>query len=144
MMNTLISQTAGRNINFEITSDMIIRADRRLITIALENLLGNAVKFTANVLIAKIEIGCSDQAGEKEFFVRDNGAGFDMAYVHKLFTPFQRLHNDREFPGTGIGLSIVQRIITRHGGRMRVEAAVNEGATFYFTLGGVKDERFIR
>jgi light-regulated signal transduction histidine kinase (bacteriophytochrome) len=108
-----------------------------LIKIALENLLHNALKYSGKKETALIQVGVLDQPGSegRVYFVRDNGAGFDMAYADKLFTPFQRLHGPQEFPGTGIGLTIVQRIITRHGGRIWPEAAVNQGATFYFTLG---------
>ncbi|HEV8582805.1 MAG TPA: response regulator [Thermoanaerobaculia bacterium] len=107
-------------------------ADSRLIRVALENLLGNAWKFTAQVEAPKIELGTTP--GGEAFFVRDNGAGFDMAYVGKLFGPFQRLHAEAEFPGTGIGLAIVQRIIDRHGGRVWAEGEAGRGATFYFTI----------
>jgi two-component system, NtrC family, sensor kinase len=107
-------------------------ADSRLVRVALENLLGNAWKFTAQVEAPEIELGATP--GRDTFFVRDNGAGFDMAYVGKLFGPFQRLHAEAEFPGTGIGLAIVQRIIDRHGGRVWAEGEAGRGATFYFTI----------
>lgn len=109
-------------------------ADPQLIESALENLLGNAWKFTRDVPEARIEIGVLDDNSDTTCYVRDNGAGFDMAYADKLFGPFQRLHSERVFEGTGIGLATVQRIVRRHGGRIWAEAAPNNGATFFFTL----------
>lgn len=100
----------------------------------MENLLGNAWKFTSQAQAPRIELGARDQDGERVLSLRDNGAGFDMAYANKLFTPFQRLHTVQEYPGTGIGLATVQRIIRRHGGRIWAEGRVGEGATFHFTL----------
>ena len=108
--------------------------DADLLRIVLENLLGNAWKFTQNCSHACIEFGQMSGAGSTVYFVRDNGAGFDMAYAEKLFGVFQRLHGASEFEGTGIGLSIVQRIIRRHGGRAWAEGEVGRGATFYFKL----------
>ncbi|HKE13435.1 MAG TPA: ATP-binding protein, partial [Kofleriaceae bacterium] len=99
------------------------------------NLLGNAWKFAGRRDLTRIEFGCAQSDGDV-YYVRDNGAGFDMRYVNKLFTPFQRLHTANEFAGTGIGLATVQRIVRRHGGRIWVEAAVEQGATFHFTLAG--------
>jgi light-regulated signal transduction histidine kinase (bacteriophytochrome) len=103
--------------------------------VVLENLIGNAWKFTSKLAEASIAVGKQDQAGETVFYIRDNGAGFDMANADKLFGAFQRLHTDREFEGTGIGLATVQRIIHRHGGRIWGESAPGKGATFYFTMG---------
>jgi light-regulated signal transduction histidine kinase (bacteriophytochrome) len=103
--------------------------------VVLENLLNNAWKFTSKQEFARIEFGVKDGATDgRVYFVRDNGAGFDMAYVNKLFGAFQRLHTSSEFPGIGIGLAIVQRIINRHGGRVWAEGEVNKGAVFCFTL----------
>jgi light-regulated signal transduction histidine kinase (bacteriophytochrome) len=106
-----------------------------LIAVIFENLLGNAWKFTSRVASARIEVGSTVNDGETVFFVRDNGAGFSMKFSNKLFTPFQRLHTTSDFPGTGIGLATVQRVVKRHGGRIWAEAAPNEGAAFFFTLG---------
>ena len=108
---------------------------QRLLTAVLQNLLGNAWKFSARQEVARIEVGCQPAAdGEAVFFVRDNGAGFDMAFAHKLFGTFERLHSPGDFPGTGIGLATVKRVIDRHGGRIWAESKPGEGATFYFTL----------
>ncbi len=124
-----------RSVNFKIEDDVIVMGDERLLRIGLQNLLGNAWKFTSKREQAEIAFG-QIQIGEKtEFFVRDDGAGFDMAYTDKLFGVFQRLHTTKEFEGTGIGLVIVQRIVHRHGGVIRAEGKVGEGAGFYFTLG---------
>ena len=125
----------GRALEVVIAPDLVIHADERLLTIALDNLFGNAWKFTGKVDRPRIELGSTIVAGERAWFVRDNGAGFDMQYVHKLFGVFQRLHADAEFPGTGIGLATVARIIHRHRGRVWAEGTLGHGATFYFTLG---------
>jgi two-component system NtrC family sensor kinase len=127
-------QRPGGRTEVIIQSGMAVDADARLVRIVLENLLGNAWKFTAKVPEPKIEVAKSEVAGSDTFFVRDNGPGFDMRYADKLFRPFQRLHSEEEFPGTGIGLATTQRIIERHGGKIWVEATPNQGATFFFTL----------
>ena len=108
--------------------------DRALVYQVLANLLGNAWKFTEKKTDARIEVGTQSQHSESVFFVRDNGAGFNIDYAHKLFGVFQRLYREEEFAGTGVGLAIVQRIIHRHGRRIWAEGRENEGATFYFTL----------
>ena len=108
--------------------------DRAMLKQVWANLLANAVKYTRQRERAEITIGCRDHRGEFEFYVQDNGAGFDMRYADKLFGVFQRLHGPEEFEGTGIGLANVRRIINRHGGRTWAEAKVNGGATFYFAL----------
>jgi len=124
-----------RRIALSIVKDGSVHGDERLLEIALRNLLGNAWKFSAKREHARVEFGVTRQDGNTIFFVRDNGAGFDMAYADKLFAPFQRLHSAVEFPGTGIGLATVRRILQRHGGRIWAEAAMDQGATFYFTVG---------
>ncbi|MCL5062437.1 MAG: ATP-binding protein [Nitrospirae bacterium] len=124
----------GREVEFAIASGLRAHGDPKLLRIALENLLGNAWKFTGKRSGARIEFGMMHREGEAAYFVRDNGLGFDMAYAGKLFGAFQRLHDSREFPGTGIGLATVQRVIHKHGGRVWAEGEVEKGATFYFTI----------
>jgi PAS domain S-box-containing protein len=124
----------NRQVTIPITPDMMVEADPHLIHIVLENLLSNAWKFTAKQENAVIEFGQMNRTKERTFYVRDNGVGFDMAYADKLFGVFQRLHSISEFPGTGVGLATVQRIVSIHGGRIWAESAEGKGATFYFTL----------
>ncbi len=124
-----------RRVEFVIPPRLVAYGDARLLRVALENLLQNAWKYTSKHPAARIEFGMTEHSGAPAFFVRDDGAGFDMHYAQKLFAPFQRLHARTEFEGTGIGLAIVQRIIHRHGGSIWAEGAVERGATFYFTLG---------
>jgi len=123
-----------RPVEVVIQPGLHVEGDAKLLRIALVNLLSNAWKFTGRQPAARIELGTVTSDGEAAYYVRDNGAGFDMAYVSKLFGAFQRLHAASEFPGTGVGLAIVQRIVHRHGGRVWAEGAVGRGATFYFTL----------
>jgi len=123
-----------RDIEFAIEPGLSTIGDPGLLDIALTNLLGNAVKFTGTRAKARVEFGRTESGGEPAFYVRDNGVGFDMRYADMLFGAFQRLHSASAFPGTGIGLATVQRIVRRHGGHIRAEARPNEGATFYFVL----------
>ena len=125
----------GRRIDFSIGELPHCEADLALLRRLFDNLLSNALKYTRKKDPAVIRVGCRDQTGERVYFVQDNGAGFDMEYSDKLFHVFQRLHSPSEFEGIGIGLAIVQRIVQRHGGRIWAEAQVDQGATFYFTLG---------
>jgi light-regulated signal transduction histidine kinase (bacteriophytochrome) len=134
----LRSKEPGRKVAVDIAEGLSACGDQSLLTIVLVNLLGNAWKYTAKREEAEIAFGQENKGNETVFYLRDNGAGFDMAYADKLFAPFQRLHRDSDFEGTGIGLATVQRIVSRHGGRVWAEAAVDAGATFYFTLGDIR------
>jgi signal transduction histidine kinase len=124
----------GRRVECVIQQGLCAKADPGLLQQVFENLLGNAWKFTGGHASARIEVGSVAHEGKTAYFVRDDGAGFDMAYSDKLFTPFQRLHGQSAFPGTGIGLAIVKRIVQRHGGNIWAQSEVEHGATFYFTL----------
>jgi signal transduction histidine kinase len=126
----------GRSVETSIQKGLQVSADRGLMRVALANLLGNAWKFTAGSQPARIEVGSQETDTGIEYFVRDNGAGFDMRYGDKLFTPFQRLHSDGQFKGTGIGLATVHRVIMRHGGTVRAQGVEGRGATFYFSVNG--------
>jgi PAS domain S-box-containing protein len=130
----LIQGDPQRQVDFIIQPGVTAEGDPHLLEAALSNLMGNAFKFTGKCPQAQVEFGQSDMEGNPVFFVRDNGAGFDMAYAQKLFGAFQRMHKTSEFPGTGVGLAIVQRVIHRHGGRIWAEAEVGKGTVFYFTL----------
>lgn len=123
-----------RQVRVSIAPDVVVTGDRNLLRIVLENLVGNAWKFTSGQPRAEIELGVKNSDAERVLFIRDNGPGFDMEHAGKLFGVFQRLHRDNEFPGTGVGLATVQRIVHRHGGRIWADAAVGKGATFYFVL----------
>ncbi|MDB5929662.1 MAG: multi-sensor signal transduction histidine kinase [Polaromonas sp.] len=136
LLASLQEHAPGRAAQLQVEPGLVVQGDPRLLRQVLDNLLANAWKFTAGKACARITLGRQQgSAGESVFFVRDNGAGFDMAYAPKLFGAFQRLHTQAEFAGTGIGLATVQRIIVRHGGRVWAESVKDEGATFYFTLG---------
>jgi light-regulated signal transduction histidine kinase (bacteriophytochrome) len=134
ILDVLRAAEPERKIETAITPGIIVKGDRRLLQVALENLLSNAWKFTSKQPRARIAFGQTQVDEKQAFFVQDNGVGFDMAYADQLFGAFQRLHRTTEFPGTGIGLATVQRVIHRHGGRVWAEAAPGEGATFYFML----------
>ena len=124
----------GRAVTFHAQPDIVAQADPRLMRVAFENLLGNALKFTSKTPEAHIDFGHMAKEGKNVYFIRDNGAGFDMQYVDRLFTAFQRLHGDRDFKGSGIGLATVSRIILRHHGEIWAEGTPGQGATFFFTL----------
>ena len=128
----------ARSVEFVLQPGLVARADPRLLRIVLENLLGNAWKFTSKTPATCIEVGSITKEHRVTYFVRDNGVGFNMKYASKLFTPFQRLHSAREFEGTGIGLATVNRIVRRHGGDVWVESARDRGTTFFFTLEGLR------
>lgn len=134
VIEELRKQDPERQITIDVEEALEAHADGRLVRVVLENLLGNAFKFTTKTPAPHIQFGAQTRESERVFFVCDNGAGFDMEYAKKLFRPFERLHAESEFTGTGIGLAIVHRIIDHHGGRIWAEAALNLGATFYFTL----------
>jgi signal transduction histidine kinase len=127
-------QEPTRQVTFVVADHLTVQGDEHLLRAALENLLNNAWKFTGKRSQARIEFGVLEQDGQPIYFVRDNGVGFNMAYADKLFNTFQRLHSATEFPGSGIGLATVRRIIQRHGGRIWAESSAEQGTTFYFTL----------
>lgn len=134
IMNEYRRTDAGRKADVSIQPDCVAFADPHLVMVVLQNVLGNAWKYTSREDVAKIEFGCHAQGSDRVFFVRDNGAGFDMSLAGQLFGPFQRLHRAEDYPGSGIGLATVQRIIDRHNGRVWIEGEVNKGATLSFTL----------
>ena len=139
-MHSVASEIAAanpeRNVPVAVAPGMRAYGDPRLLRIVVANLLENAWKFTARRQRPAVEVGPCQNTALPTYYVRDNGAGFDPAYASRLFGAFQRLHADREFPGTGIGLAIVQRVIARHGGTVWAESRPEQGATFYFTLAG--------
>ncbi len=134
VVESLKEAHAKRSIEFRIEDGLEANADPRLLRVVLENLLGNSCKFTSKRTSARVEFGKMHRNGSTAYFVRDNGAGFDPAYADRLFGAFQRLHGATEFPGTGVGLATVQRIVHRHGGQIWAEGEVEKGAAFYFTL----------
>jgi PAS domain S-box-containing protein len=136
VLNELRELDPARRVEVGVQPGLFVEADPHMVRSLLQNLLGNAWKYSSRAAHAKIEFAAIDDDGQQVFFVRDNGAGFDMEYAQKLFGVFQRMHSDAEFEGTGIGLATVDRIVRRHGGRIRAEARPGEGASFYFTLSG--------
>ena len=130
----LMKAQPERQAEFRIAEGLAAHGDEHLLTVVLENLLGNAWKFTGKNTLSVIEFDITQHEGRQAYFVKDNGAGFDMSYAGKVFSPFQRLHSVKEFPGTGIGLATVKRIINRHGGSVWIEAEVGKGTTVYFTI----------
>jgi light-regulated signal transduction histidine kinase (bacteriophytochrome) len=133
-LDELKRRDASRKIIGTVQPGMFVEADARLVRIALDNLLANAVKFASKQPAARIDVGCEDREGQAVYYVRDNGIGIEMSQVGRLFKPFQRLHSEVEYAGTGIGLATVQRIVDRHGGHIWCESQVSQGATFFFTL----------
>jgi PAS domain S-box-containing protein len=140
-MREVLGGDTREDLKFTVHHLSDATGDRLLLRQVFINLLSNAMKFTRNCKSAVIEVGCDSSGPQNSFFVKDNGAGFDMRYVDKLFGVFQRLHGANEFEGTGLGLAIVQRIISRHGGRVWAEGAVNRGATIYFSLPKLEKSR---
>jgi signal transduction histidine kinase len=138
ILSRLQESEPARQVETKVRPGVVVTGDGQLLRIVLENLLENAWKFTSKKREARIEFGVTQASGEPTYFVRDNGAGFDMTYADRLFGPFQRLHPQEEFAGSGIGLATVQRIIHRHGGQVSAEGLVGQGATFQFTLGRVR------
>ena len=132
----LTQEDTDRHVDITIADLPSCLGDPSLLRQVFVNLVSNALKYTRQRQLARIEIGYTDTAGETVYWVRDNGVGFDMRYAHKLFGVFQRLHRAEDYEGTGVGLALVQRIVQRHGGRVWAESAPDQGATFYFTLGG--------
>jgi len=135
VMETILLRDISRKVKITIEPDIHAKADPKMIRVVLDNLLGNAFKYSGLKDDAEIEFGKKDYYGQDLFYVKDNGAGFDMNLAEKLFQPFQRLHSAQQFKGTGVGLSTVQRIIEKHGGQIWAESEVGKGATFYFTPG---------
>jgi light-regulated signal transduction histidine kinase (bacteriophytochrome) len=139
IMAELRREEPAREVEFKLEDGLTARGDRQLLRAVLQNLLDNAWKYTSKHPVAHIVFGKILSNGVSVYYVQDDGAGFDMAYADKLFGAFQRLHTANEFPGTGVGLATVARIIHRHGGVVWAEAAVEKGATFFFTLEPLKE-----
>jgi len=135
----LTDEKEREKISFVVKAINPAMGDSVTIKQVVVNLISNAVKYSANSKHPKIVVGQTDHGGERAYYIRDNGVGFNMKYAHKLFNVFQRLHSSREFEGNGVGLAIVHRIISRHGGKVWAEAVPGEGATFFFTLPDSKD-----
>ncbi|QWV91939.1 response regulator [Geomonas oryzisoli] len=134
VVGQLVRSQPERKVDVRVAEGMAARGDARLLKVVLEHLVGNAWKFTQKTEHALVEVFPTEWEGHSAFVVRDNGTGFDMAYSEKLFAPFQRMHSQEEFPGRGIGLAIVKRIVSRHGGKVKIEAEVGQGATVTVTL----------
>ncbi|MEI8084764.1 MAG: response regulator [Paludibacter sp.] len=134
-MNEILLRDPVRNVKVTIEPNLYAKADKKMMKVVLNNLLGNAFKYSGKKEDAEIKFGKKDYYGQDLYYVNDNGAGFDMSLSHKLFQPFQRLHCPNEFKGTGVGLSTVQKIVEKHGGQIWAESEVDKGATFFFTLG---------
>jgi light-regulated signal transduction histidine kinase (bacteriophytochrome) len=133
-LDELVAEQTGRQVTITVGELLPCHGNAVLLKQVFVNLLSNALKFSGRVEMANIEVGCRDADGEVIYFVRDDGTGFDMRYADKLFGVFQRLHRAEDYEGTGVGLAIVQRIVLRHGGRIWAEGALDQGATFSFTL----------
>ena len=137
ILSDLQRSAPDRRVEVDVSPGLRFSADASLLRAALENLLRNAWKYSSRVPIARIEVGATkEESGARAFYVRDNGAGFDMSEAHRLFAPFERLHKSSEFEGTGVGLAAVHRIVERHGGRIWAESEPARGATFYVALPG--------
>ena len=134
-MNEIMLRNPERTVKVTIEPNLVTKADKKMIKVVLNNLLGNAFKYSGKKEYPEITFGKKDYYGQDSYYVNDNGAGFDMSLSHKLFLPFQRLHCPNEFKGTGVGLSTVQKIVEKHGGQIWAESEVGKGATFFFTLG---------
>ena len=134
VLNTVKENYKNRNIESKIQEDIIINADIAAIKQVLYNLISNAVKFSKDNKIIKIEFGSKSVDGNNAYFIKDNGIGFDMKYIGKLFGVFQRLHGSEKYEGTGVGLALVKRIIKKHGGKIRAESEIGKGSVFYFTI----------